>query len=85
MILLSRHLPFSLGALVYHYKYIVNSIINKVGIVPILAIFIINILTVVVSHYVWSDKFWFFNAVGTWVNLIFSGLVTILLLEHGRY
>ena len=77
-------LPFSLGALVYHYKPIVNDIINKVGIVPILAMFTINILIVVVTHYVWSEKFWFFNAIGTWINLVLSGLMTILLLEHGR-
>jgi peptidoglycan/LPS O-acetylase OafA/YrhL len=70
--------------MVYHYKSSVSSFINKVGVFPILAIFSINILTVVVSHYVWSEKFWFFNAVGTWVNLIFSGLMIILLLEHGR-
>lgn len=77
-------LPFSLGALVYHYKSIVNSIINKVGLGPILTMFTLNILIVVISYYVVGDKFWFFNAFGTWVNLIFSGLVTILLLEHGR-
>jgi peptidoglycan/LPS O-acetylase OafA/YrhL len=77
-------LPFSIGAMIYHYKSFVNIFINKVGVIPILAIFSINILTVVASHYVWSEKFWFFNAVGTWVNLIFSGLMIILLLEHGR-
>jgi peptidoglycan/LPS O-acetylase OafA/YrhL len=77
-------LPFSLGALVYHYKSIVNSIVNKVGVGPILTMFTLNILVVVISYYVVGDKFWFFNALGTWVNLIFSGLVTILLLEHGR-
>jgi peptidoglycan/LPS O-acetylase OafA/YrhL len=77
-------LPFSIGALVYHYKSSVSGFINKIGVLPILSIFIINILTVVACHYFWVDKFWFFNAVGTWVNLIFSGIVTILLLEHGR-
>jgi peptidoglycan/LPS O-acetylase OafA/YrhL len=77
-------LPFSLGALVYHYKSFVSRIIDRIGFVSILAIFTINIMTVVVSYYVWHDKFWFFNAVGTWVNLIFSGLVIILLLEKGH-
>jgi peptidoglycan/LPS O-acetylase OafA/YrhL len=77
-------LPFSLGALVYHYKSLLNSIISKVGIVPILTLFTLNILVVAISYYIVGDKFWFFNALGEWVNLIFSGLVTILLLEHGR-
>lgn len=77
-------LPFSLGALIFHYRPTYARIIDKVGAVPILIVFIMNILIVTSSHYVWTDKFWFFNAMGTWVNLICSGLVIVLLLEYGR-
>ncbi|MEI8648946.1 hypothetical protein P4S73_15405 [Paraglaciecola sp. Hal342] len=79
-------LPFSIGAWIYHYQGLVCRIIQIIRARAVIYLYTANIVFVVLCQILIPDKAWFVSMLGTWVNLFFSALMTIVLFQSGgRY
>lgn len=80
-------LPFSIGALIYFYKEEIFSLLERVKLTsPLLltSIFSMNMLVVVMVHYLLPDWWWKIDYVGTLLNLLLSALMLVMLYKRGQ-
>lgn len=76
-------LPFSIGAWIYHYQSLVGKLIQLVRAKTVVFLYSANIVFVVFCQVFIPDKAWFVSMLGTWVNLLLSALMTIVLFQYG--
>ena len=78
-------LPFSIGAWIYHYQALVAKLIQIIRGRTIVFLYSANIVFVVLCQIFIPDKAWFVSMLGTWVNLLLSALMTIVLFKFGGH
>jgi peptidoglycan/LPS O-acetylase OafA/YrhL len=84
---LSASLPFSIGALTYHYKREIVTTCKKItvkyGGIAVL-IFILNLIICSTSHNWAIEESWKVNLIGMYLNLLLSSIMIVFLYYEGK-
>lgn len=84
---LSASLPFSIGALIYFYKDSLLGLLGRLKVASIglvSSVYTMNLCIVVSGYFLYPEQAWKINYLGTFVNMILSTILIVILCEKGR-